>query len=357
MSTSIYEVLDELRVQSTSETDKGSKLEQLMARFLRTDPVYAEQFSEVNLWQEWPGRDGKHDTGIDLVAVDRLTGANVAIQCKFYAPGSTIGKSDIDSFLSASGKEGFAQRIIVSTTDKWNGHAEDAIQGQQVPVRQIGLADLEASVIDWDAFDWATPQVLPVSDKNKLRDHQQEAVEAVTTGLATHDRGKLIMACGTGKTFTSLRLAEQLAGAGRIVLFLMPSISLLSQTLREWSTQAQVPLAPLAVWSDRKATARSKAVNEDISAVDLVLPATTNVAVLESRLTQAQGETDSMTVVSSTYQSIDVVAQAQKQGDLPAFDLIICETHRTTGTTLNGEDDSAFACMTTTTSAAPSGST
>lgn len=343
MSTSIYEVLDELRVQATSETDKGSKLEQLMAQFLRTDPMYAEQFSEVYLWQDWPGRDGKHDTGIDIVAVDRLTGANVAIQCKFYAPGSTIGKTDIDSFLSASGKEGFAQRIIVSTTDKWNGHAEDAIQGQQIPVRRIGLADLEASVVDWDAFDWAAPQVLPISDKNKLRSHQVEAVEAVMKGLTTHDRGKLIMACGTGKTFTSLRLAEQLAGPGRSVLFLVPSISLLSQTLREWSTQAEVPLAPLAVCSDRKATARSKAVNEDISAVDLALPSTTNVAVLESRLTQALGETDSMTVVFSTYQSIDVVAQAQTQGDLPAFDLIICdEAHRTTGTTLAGEDESAF---------------
>jgi predicted helicase len=343
MSASIYEVLDELRGQSTSEADKGSKLEQLIAEFLRTDPVYAEQFSDVYLWQEWPERDGKHDTGIDLVAVDRLTGGNVAIQCKFYAPGSTIGKADIDSFLSASGKEGFAQRIIVSTTDRWNAHAEDAIQGQQVPVRRIGLADLEASVVDWDAFDWAAPQVLPVTDKKKLRPHQRDAIDAVAGGLATHDRGKLVMACGTGKTFTSLRLAERLVGAGRSVLFLVPSISLLSQTLREWATEAEVPLAPIAVCSDRKATARSKAASEDISAVDLALPSTTNVAVLESRLTQALGETDSMTVVFSTYQSIDVVAQAQRQGGLPAFDLIVCdEGHRTTGTTLAGEDESAF---------------
>ena len=103
-------------------------------------------------------RGGKHDTGIDIVAVDRPTGGNVAIQCKFFDPNSTISKPDIDTFLSASGKEGFTQRIIVSTTDKWNAHAEDAIQGQQVPVRRIGLADLEASTIDWDAFDWATPK-------------------------------------------------------------------------------------------------------------------------------------------------------------------------------------------------------
>jgi predicted helicase len=343
MSTSIYEVLDELDGQATSKADKGSKLERLMAQFLRTDPVYAEQFSDVWLWQDWPDRGGKHDTGIDIVAVDRLTGGNVAIQCKFFDPNSTISKPDIDTFLSASGKEGFTQRIIVSTTDKWNAHAEDAIQGQQVPVRRIGLADLEASTIDWDAFDWATPEALPVTDKKKLRPHQSKAIEDVCRGLASADRGKLIMACGTGKTFTSLRLAEQLVGAGGSVLFLVPSISLLSQTLREWATEAEVPLTSLAVCSDRKATARSKATNEDISAVDLALPSTTNAAVLESRWTQAVGETDSMTVVFATYQSIDVVAQAQQQGELPAFDLIVCdEAHRTTGTTLAGENESAF---------------
>lgn len=341
--TTVYDVLDQLREQATSETSKGTKFEHLMLGFLRTDPMYADQFSDVYLWNDWPGREGKHDTGIDLVAVDRTTGANVAIQCKFYASDSTIGKADIDSFLSASGKEGFGERIIVSTTDKWNNHAEDAVQGQQIPVRRIGMADLEASPIDWDEFDWSAPQHLPVSDKKKLRPHQVEAVTAAVDGLATQNRGKLIMACGTGKTFTSLRLAERIAGAGKSVLFLVPSISLLSQTLREWATEAEVPLAPLAVCSDKKATARSKAKDEDISAVDIALPSTTNVAVLQARLAQASAEQDAMTVVFSTYQSIDVVAQAQKSGKLSPFDLIICdEAHRTTGVTLGDADESPF---------------
>src|SRR5699024_9399381 len=116
---------------------------------------------------------------------------------------------------------------------------EDTLQGQQVPVRRIGLADLEASIVDWEEFSWARPEVLPVTDKKKLRPHQRAAIEDVTTGLATDDRGKLIMACGTGKTFTSLRLAENMVGAGGSVLFLVPSISLLSQTLREWATEAE----------------------------------------------------------------------------------------------------------------------
>lgn len=128
MSTSIYEVLDDLRAQATSEADKGSKLELLMAQFLRTDPVYAEQFSEVHLWQDWPGRGDKHDIGIDIVAVDRLTGGNVAIQCKFCDPQHTISKPDIDSFHSASGKGqgGIHPRNVVSTTAKWNGPARSA---------------------------------------------------------------------------------------------------------------------------------------------------------------------------------------------------------------------------------------
>lgn len=341
MSATISEVLDELRAQSTSESDKGSRLERLIEQYLQTDPTYADQFSDVWRWSDWPGRQGRPDTGIDLVAQDRFTGELVAIQSKFFAPGSTISKPDIDSFLSASGKEGFSKRIIVSTTEKWNRNAEDAIHGQQIPVRRISMSDLEASVVDWEAFDWARPEVLPVTDKKKVRGYQAAAISDVTAGLAGSDRGKLVMACGTGKTFTSLRLAEQMVGAGGRVLFLVPSISLLSQTLREWTAQAEVDLAPIAVCSDRKATKRSTQ-DEDISTADLALPSTTNPEVLAERLAAA-GRLGAMTVVFSTYQSIDVVAQAQAGAGAGEFDLIICdEAHRTTGVTVAGEDESAF---------------
>lgn len=344
VATTIYEVLDGLRSAALSETDKGAKFERLMKAFLTTDPAYADQFKDVWLWQEWPGRGGKHDTGIDLVAQDRLTEGYVAIQCKFYAPTSTISKDDIDTFLSESGKEGFVERIVVSTTDKWNGHAENAIKGQQIPVRRIGMADLEASPIDWGQFSIETPEVMITVGKKSARPHQERAIEAAVTGFAEHDRGKLIMACGTGKTFTSLHLAEQMAGAGGSVLFLVPSISLLSQTLREWSTEAEVPLRPLAVCSDRKSTARSQNADEDIATVDLALPATTNTTVLTERLQAAEDDTESMTVVFSTYQSIDAVARAQTESGIEPFDLIICdEAHRTTGVTLvDDEDESPF---------------
>jgi predicted helicase len=340
---SIYDVLDQLRASATSEVDKGSKLERLIKAYLETDPVYADQFSQVWRWSEWPGRAGRPDTGIDLVAVNAATDGLVAIQCKFFAPGTTVSKPDIDSFLAASGKENFTERIIVSTTDKWNSNAEDAIKAQQIPVRRIGLADLEASPVDWSMFSLATPEVLVTTSHKHLRSHQVEAIQDCVVGFQDHDRGKLIMACGTGKTFTALRLAEQIVGAEGLVLFLVPSISLLSQSLREWCVESQIPLVPLAVCSDRKVTARSKNIDEDISAVDLALPATTNIATLESRLAQAVGETGKLPVVFATYQSIDVVAQAQRGADLPPFDLIVCdEAHRTTGVTLSDEDESTF---------------
>jgi predicted helicase len=342
--TTIYTLLDELRASAISEVDKGAKFERLMKAFLLTDPVYAEQFKDVWLWGEWPGNGGKHDTGIDLVAQNRLGEGYIAIQCKMYAPTSTISKDDIDTFLAESGKEGFVERIVVSTTDKWNVHAENAIKGQQISVRRIGLSDLETSPIDWGQFSFETPEVLVTVGKKSLRPHQLRAIDAVVAGFGERDRGRLIMACGTGKTFTSLRLAERCAGVGGSVLFLVPSISLLSQTLREWSVEAEVPILPLAVCSDRKSTVRSRNADEDIATVDLALPATTNVALVADRLQEARTDTTSMMVVFSTYQSIDVVARAQQESGIGSFDLIICdEAHRTTGAKLvDDEDESPF---------------
>lgn len=339
--TSIYEVLDHLRASALSEADKGGKFERLVQSYLRLDPVFADQFSDVWLWGEWPGNQGKHDTGIDLVARSATTGDLTAIQCKFFAPTTSVSKPMIDSFLAASGTNAFADRIIVSTTEKWNANAEQALKDQAKPVRRIGLSDLEHSRVDWQLLDPAQIEIkLALHEKKQPRPHQATAIDKVTAGFGETDRGRLIMACGTGKTFTSLRLAERNVGAGGAVLFLVPSISLLSQTVREWVSEAEIPISPLAVCSDAKSTKRS-ANDEDISAVDLALPATTDVDVLRARLDAAAADTSSMTVVFSTYQSIDVVARAQ-QGR-PAFDLIVCdEAHRTTGVTLVGDDESAF---------------
>jgi len=335
--TTILDILAELRAEATDERDKGDRFERLMAAYLRTDPLYADRFSEVWMWADWPGRDGA-DTGIDLVAEER-TGGLCAIQCKFYDPTHTLEKSDIDSFFTASGKHGFTSRMVVSTTDHWTKHAEEALENQQVPVTRLRVQDLDTSPVDWSKFRIERPEIQVRRKQKQLRPHQEKARDDVLAGLAALDRGKLIMACGTGKTFTALKIAEAQVPSGGSVLFLVPSISLVSQSLKEWSAEAGTPLSIFAVCSDTKVGKRTE--NEDIGVYDLAFPATTTPEVLVRQVTSAQAGTG-ITVVFSTYQSIGVIAEAQEHG-LAAFDLIICdEAHRTTGVTLPTGNESSF---------------
>lgn len=261
-------ILDGLYFDMRTQRGKGTAFERLVRQFLLTDPRYAERFDEVWMWSDWPERDARPDRGIDLVARERETGELCAVQCKFYDPDTgVITKGDVDSFLAESGTGKFTSRLFVSTTEHWNSAAEETVSRQAIPVSRIGLEDLFNSTIDWDSFSLETPEVMVRTGGKSLREHQKRALDAVTAGLSTADRGKLIMACGTGKTFTSLRIAEAMAGSGGRVLFLVPSIALLSQTLMEWSAESGVPLRSFAVCSDTKVGKGRKrtSLSEDIS--------------------------------------------------------------------------------------------
>ena len=346
----IHTILEQFREAATSHRDLGDRFERLILRYLELDPIYADRFSRIWMWNDWPQKGNVGDVGIDLVAEERATGEFCAIQCKFYLPDHTLSKEDIDSFFTLLGKAIFTSGIIVSTTDKWGKNAEHALGNQSKPITRLRVQDLDASPIDWSKFSLKRPQDLGLRKRKTLRDHQKEALKDVLEGLAKADRGKLIMACGTGKTFTALALAESLAPTGH-VLFLVPSLSLLSQTLREWTAESTRPIHSLAVCSDANIGKKHTKGGEDaadITTVDLAFPATTSARqiVRQYRDIQRLAETKSvpaqMTVVFSTYQSIDAVSEAQEAG-LPAFDLIICdEAHRTTGVTLSGEDESHF---------------
>ncbi|WP_198393848.1 DEAD/DEAH box helicase [Brevibacterium yomogidense] len=332
------EVFDRLYFSATSEADKGSKFESLLESYLQTEPKYADQFSRVWRWQDWPGRAGRVDTGIDLVAEDRYTGELVAIQAKFYDPERALQKSHIDSFFTELGKAPFSRGMIITSTDTWSSHAEAALADQTKEVQRVRLRDFAESTIDWSVFDFDQPSQLVAKPGKQPRKYQREAIDDVITGFEGHDRGKLIMACGTGKTFTALSLVEEYVPVGGSVLFLVPSIALLQQTLNEWTAQANMPLRPFAVCSD---TSVGRKQNEDVSAHDLGFPATTDPDKLAARFAISTGA-EAISVVFSTYQSIDVIHQAQQQG-LPGFDLVICdEAHRTTGISQPGADDSAF---------------
>jgi predicted helicase len=341
VTATIHEVLGELRATSLDERDKGDKFERLVMAYLRTDPEWSAKFSDVWLWGDWPGRAGVTDIGIDLVAANRDRDDFTAIQCKFYGPGHKVAKGDIDSFLSASMRPdfGFSQRIVFDTAAGWSGNAEETMQGV---AQRVDIGYLDDATIDWSQFRWETPEVIVSTGKKALRPHQARALEDVLKGLGTHNRGKLIMACGTGKTFTSLRIAEELVGEGGSVLFLVPSIQLLSQSLREWMANAEVDIRPFAVCSDVRVGRKVQTDDADMSTIDLTEPATTNATTLVARMSVGKYAKERMTVVFSTYQSIDVLIEAQQQG-LADFDLVICdEAHRTTGVTLAGQDESAF---------------
>ena len=341
-------LLDEYRARAKSEREKGTLFEELTRQFLLHDARFAHQFKEIYLWSEWPERR-TGDTGIDLVAipVDPSAGP-VAIQCKFYALGHRIQKADIDSFLSASGKEPFGRRIVVDTSGApWGKNAQDAIEGQQIPVSRITLADLRDSDIDWRTYSLGSTQAPKTRERKVPRDHQVRARSAVMSGFEEHDRGTMVMACGTGKTFTALTIArefvEKEGGTARI-LFAVPSLALLKQTLDDWAAEADGAFTAWAVCSDTKVSSSARNDTAEESAVDLPIPATTDGQRLADSL-NANNATEGLQVVFATYQSIDVIHRAQEiAGDeWRDFDLIICdEAHRTTGATLTGEDESAF---------------
>ena len=357
--TAIANILDKFRSTAKTEREKGTYFEKLIQLYLSNEPKYKDLYQTVYAWEKWreqwiqQGQDDPGaDTGIDLVAITHH-GEHHAIQAKFWDSSRTLYKGDVDSFFTASGKRPFTYRAIVFSTDKVSSNFKDALVGQTPPVTTISLSDLEQSSLDWEKT-YTSLQPHPVlKNKKQLRDYQKTAIHNVKQGLETADRGKLIMACGTGKTFTSLKLAEQTTGPagnghGGRVLFLVPSLNLLSQTLTEWTQQASVPLHSYAVCSDSEVGKHRNKQQDDFQllAHELQYPATTNAKQLAKAFLSRLNDRNShqhMSVVFSTYHSIDTIAEAQQQHQLPAFDLIICdEAHRTTGASYEGHEESSF---------------
>jgi predicted helicase len=342
--TPLQSILAAYRATSQTEREKGTYFEELIRTYFRNEPKFADLYSDVWLFSDWAKEYGEiaKDTGIDLVAKVAGTGEFHAIQCKCYAEDYRVRKSDIDSFFTASGKAPFTYRIIVTTTNDWSENAEHSLEGQTPPVSKITLHDLENSRIDWEKFAPSKPAAL--KEKKQLRKHQISALENVKLGLKSADRGKLIMACGTGKTFTSLKIAEQLAGKNKRVLFLVPSLNLLSQTLTEWTQESAIPLRSFAVCSDAE-VGKKRTKDEDIVetfAHELQYPATTDAKRLAFEMAKRH-DADHMSVVFSTYHSIDVVSRAQNLHGMADFDLIVCdEAHRTTGAVFEDDKESNF---------------
>lgn len=355
---------------------QGDLLERLVKHWLTHAPPYNQDYKKVWLWGEWAAANGiaRKDTGVDLVA-ETIDGELCVIQCKYYLHTEKLYLGNLSNFITSvnstiAGKK-FAYGMIVSTTSEWSPTLEAKVKGSNIQIIRMDFAyELSRVEVDWKAvaallpepetgpahvevteqtpIGWEQEEVAEVdlpallkkilpkksaeqrSNRTPLP-HQTQAIKKVVGGLQTENttRGKLIMACGTGKTFTALKIAEKLARKNEYsngnILFLVPSLSLLSQALFEWSEESSQPLRNFAVCSDAKVGKDS----DDISIHDLAIPATTNAKKLGEKL---RLKSERLNVVFSTYHSIDTVADAQKLHGAPEFDLIICdEAHRTTG--------------------------
>lgn len=331
-----------------TQRDRGTYFEYLARAYFQNEPTYQNEFKNVWMLADVPEEFGvpKVDLGVDLVA-EKYTGELVAIQAKFY--NHTIQKSNIDSFLGELGKDYYESGIIVASTDKWGKNAEKALADRSDVIR-IGLSDLRNSQIDWSKFSFESPEIVTVKAKKKLRYYQESAIQSALNHFKENDRGQLIMAPGTGKTFTSLKIAEAMAKEAKkeqyTILYLVPSIQLLTQTLRGWNNDTEMTMSSMAVTSDRNASRGSVKQDESnitIKASDIGYPATTSSKkVVENYLELMDRPKKELLVVFGTYQSIDVLGKAQKEG-FPEFDLIIAdEAHRTTGAKALGDEASAF---------------
>lgn len=358
--TTFIDILNKFRKESFSQRDKGFRFERLMQAYLRTTTQYESRFENVWLWLEFPYHNqfGGKDVGIDLVA-QTFAGDYWAIQCKCYDKDSYINKPDVDSFLSTSGKTfevdgrkvGFSQRLWISTTNNWGPTAELTVKNQTLPFTRLNLIDIDADDVDWERLEQGLFGKASRLKPFDIKEHQQKAIDKTHEYLKNHERGKLIMACGTGKTFTSLKIAENETGNKGLVLFMVPSIALLGQTLRSWSQQATVPINAVCICSDAEVSKQEEKNDENIvSTIDLALPASTDIKNIADQLEAIhRAHREGMTVVFSTYQSIEVISKAQKEvlhrtnDTFGVFDLIICdEAHRTTGVTLKDEKESTF---------------
>ena len=356
-------ILNKYRENAFSEHDKGTRFERLMQAYLKTDPRYSTEFKEVWLWNEFPYKHdfGGKDIGIDIVA-KTYQDEYWAVQCKCYQENVRITKGDIDTFLATSSKiffdeneqqQKFSHRLWISTTNNWNSEAENSIRNQNPPVSRLSLLELEESPVDWKILDEGIFGKEARSQKKVPMKHQLKAINNTHEYFKSNDRGKLIMACGTGKTFTSLKIAEKETNGNGLILFLVPSIALLGQTLNEWHSEADEEIHAICICSDPAAgknSFKNEADDNLTSVTDLALPASTNVAnIIRQFKSIQQTKEKGMTVVFSTYQSIGVIAKAQSAlitdlGEEAVFDLIICdEAHRTTGVILAGsKEESAF---------------
>ncbi|UOS33518.1 DEAD/DEAH box helicase [Helicobacter pylori] len=349
---STYKLIKEKLQAIPNQRLKGSWFEKVSKRFLKEHDS-ADEYESIDLWSDWELRGKEGDRGIDMV-ITTTSKEYIAVQCKFHQ--DSVSLNDLSTFLlklqSGVGEIGFKKGIIISTSNLSSNALKEIEQirkSKGIDIVEISEEDFIYSQIDWEKFDPTQTQgELPLCDKKKSRPHQIEAIKATKEYFSNpkNTRGKLIMACGTGKTYTSLKIMEALDP--KITLFLAPSIALLSQTFREYAQEKSDPFYASIVCSDDKVGKGKKNKNDDdtddINFSELPNKPSTRPEDILSVCEKAQKENKRF-IIFSTYQSALRIKEAQEVG-LGEIDLIICdEAHRTVGAMYSSnerDDKNAF---------------
>ncbi|MDE0644794.1 MAG: DEAD/DEAH box helicase family protein [Gammaproteobacteria bacterium] len=347
MTTNFYQLLDEIRSIKKSEKDVGDRFEEVVQVYFNHDQQMQQSYGKTVSWDEWVKQHKveadttEQDRGIDLVAEIRGQhgGGFAAIQVKCRQPNQVLRRDDIDRFFTKATSHNFDRLIYIDTTER---KPSDAFQEiiEKNEITHITAKTLADSTVDWEAFIDRGEQRRR-EPKQPLK-HQLEAVSIVREGLLKADRGQIIMACGTGKTYTGLLVAQQIFGVGKRILVLVPSLALMSQMIREWHADATLKLRSYSVCSDIEVGRRGRAKEDVIQLIpsELMIPPTTDPQKLAEKA--KENEADSLTVIFGTYHSLAVINEAQKHHKLPSFDLILCdEAHRTTGQFDKGKEEEA----------------
>lgn len=334
-------ILERISMASSSEVEKGRKFEEIVKVYLENDPIQKQNIERVWCFADWARENGHVgvDKGTDLIAL-RTDGELAGVQCKFRTENGNVTKSEIQSFALDAVRLGINNLILADTVSgNINKSADEALFAVDKNYCRITLELLEESAIDWEEYEQIGKVRLRYEPKI-LRDDQKEAVRNVIEGLKSSDRGKMIMACGTGKTLTALRIAESITKRSGLVLYMVPSLALMSQAVRDWKLDCDYDFLAFSVCSDKNVGMEPDSINRSFR--ELALPATTDAEEI-SHAFNKKIESNKMTVFFSTYQSIQTIEIAQKNHGLPHFDLIICdEAHRTTGIIKSGKDKTNF---------------
>lgn len=261
------------------------------------------------------------DFGVDGIYINR-DGKYVAWQAKFRSDRVSPTFSELATFWAEAENADF--RLIVSNSiylpkvsKKKQGHLS-ILFDQFSKLTDDFFEQLSLFYSDSDSSEIIIKRKYP-------RDYQEKIISDILKGFQTSTKGKLIAACGIGKTLISLWTMESINA--KKVVFFAPSLQLVRQTLEQWVIESKEPFRYLCICSDQTINSFIDSNNIDLSDIDV--PVTTEVETISQFLIN---ESSLKSVIFCTYQSSLVLHEAIKKSGFKGFDFTIYdEAHRTAG--------------------------